>query len=195
MKKRYIIILLILISCLLVISLKLITDKRKGEELEAIKIIEEKVSFQVFVYNSVDNLDEIQKELENMIYVNNVKLITKEEALEEMENKVGTNIFDDDFRSNNIFPDSFIITLKINNIKDCLKIRDLEENILKIEGIKKVDTSCSGFINIYEKKGSKALIEYNKISIIMDEQGIDGVKAYLNENEDIKELLKDFIPF
>ena len=195
MKKRYIIILLILISCLLVISLKLITDKRKGEELESIKIIEEKVSFQVFVYNSVDNLDEIQKELENMIYVNNVKLITKEEALEEMENKVGTNIFDDDFRSNNIFPDSFIITLKINNIKDCLKIRDLEENILKIEGIKKVDTSCSGFINIYEKKGSKALIEYNKISIIMDEQGIDGVKAYLNENEDIKELLKDFIPF
>lgn len=195
MKKRYIIILLILISCLLVISLKLITDKRKGEELEAIKIIEENVSFQVFVYNSVDNLDEIQKELENMIYVNNVKLITKEEALEEMENKVGTNIFDDDFRSNNIFPDSFIITLKINNIKDCLKIRDLEENILKIEGIKKVDTSCSGFINIYEKKGSKALIEYNKISIIMDEQGIDGVKAYLNENEDIKELLKDFIPF
>lgn len=195
MKKRYIIILLILISCLLVISLKLITDKRKGEELEAIKIIEEKVSFQVFVYNSVDNLDEIQKELENMIYVNNVKLITKEEALEEMENKVGTNIFDDDFRSNNIFPDSFIITLKINNIKDCLKIRDLEENILKIEGIKKVDTSCSGFINIYEKKGSKALIEYNKISIIMDEQGIDGVKAYLNDNKDIKELLKDFIPF
>lgn len=195
MKKRYIIILLILISCLLVISLKLITDKRKGEELEAIKIIEENVSFQVFVYNSVDNLDEIQKELENMIYVNNVKLITKEEALEEMENKVGTNIFDDDFRSNNIFPDSFIITLKINNIKDCLKIRDLEENILKIDGIKKVDTSCSGFINIYEKKGSKALIEYNKISIIMDEQGIDGVKAYLNENEDIKELLKDFIPF
>ncbi len=188
--------LIIVVVCLIFIFVKITGKQRKSEELEALKIFEKNSTIQVFVDNSIDNTNDIQKKLEDIKYVKNAKLVSKEDALEDMKNKLGENLIDETFSSNNIFPNSFIIILDVNDIEDLEKVKNLENDIRNIEGID--DVKSSGFnelIKVYEKTGIKGMREYDKILTIMDEQGVNGITTYLDEHEETRRLLKDFIHF
>ena len=196
MKKKYIIILLIvlLVGILVFVSLRAIKNKSKKDELEAVQIFENLAALQVFVENSNENINDIQENLENLEYVKDVKLVSKEDALNNLKNEMNSNVLDD--FSSDIFPNSFIITFDINSVEDFEKIKTLEDNIASIDGVRDVDASgCNEIIEVYEKTGIKGMREYNKIMTIMHEQGIDGVNNYLEEHKETRALLKDFIHF
>ena len=196
MKKKYIIILLIilLVGILVFVSLKAIKNKSKKDELEAVQIFENIAALQVFVENSNENINDIQENLENLEYVKNVKLISNEDALNNLKNEMNSNILDD--FSSDIFPNSFIVTFDINSVEDFEKIKTLEDNIASIDGVRDIAASgCNEIIEVYKKTGIKGLKEYNKLMTIMHEQGINGVNNYLEEHKETKALLKDFIHF
>ena len=196
MKKKYIIILLIilLVGILVFVSLKAIKNKSKKDELEAVQIFENLAALQVFVENSNENINDIQENLENLEYVKDVKLVSKEDALKNLKNEMNSNILDD--FSSDIFPNSFIVTFDINSVEDFEKIKTLEDNIASIDGVRDIAASgCNEIIEVYKKTGIKGLKEYNKLMTIMHEQGINGVNNYLEEHKETKALLKDFIHF
>lgn len=196
MKKKYIIILLIilLVGILVFVSLKAIKNKSKKDELEAVQIFENLAALQVFVENSNENINDIQENLENLEYVKDVKLVSKEDALNNLKNEMNSNILDD--FSSDIFPNSFIVTFDINSVEDFEKIKTLEDNIASIDGVRDIAASgCNEIIEVYKKTGIKGLKEYNKLMTIMHEQGINGVNNYLEEHKETKALLKDFIHF
>ena len=196
MKKKYIIILLIvlLVGILVFVSIRVIKNKSKKDELEAVQIFENLAALQVFVENSNENINDIQENLENLEYVKNVRLISKEDALNNLKNEMNSNILDD--FSSDIFPNSFIVTFDINSVEDFEKIKALEDNIASIDGVRDVaESGCNEIIEVYEKTGIKGMREYNKIMTIMHDQGIDGVNNYLEEHKETRALLKDFIHF
>ena len=196
MKKKYIIILLIvlLVGILVFVSIRAIKNKSKNDELEAVQIFENLAALQVFVENSNENINDIQENLENLEYVKDVKLVSKEDALNNLKNEMNSNVLDD--FSSDIFPNSFIITFDINSVEDFEKIKTLEDNIASIDGVRDIAASgCNEIIEVYEKTGIKGMREYNKIMTIMHEQGIDGVNNYLEEHKETRALLKDFIHF
>ena len=130
MKNKYLIsiIAIILVCCLIGIAIKLINNKTQNEEV--IQFFEEQVGVQVFVDNSYENINEIQEKLQNIEFVKNVRLVSKEETFE--------------------------------------KLKDLEDNIKNLEGIYSIESgSLDEFINAYETKGIKGIIEikdeYKKI--------------------------------
>ena len=198
MKKKYILFLLVvlLIGCLILVSAKLINDKRKNNELEAVQIFEKRATVNVTVEDSYENIDEIQKNIQNMKFVKNVIMVSKEDKVEDLKNKFDNNeLFDNEDLFKGI-PVSFIIQFDINSADDFEEIKTIEDNLININGIDKVEADgCKEIIKIYETTGIKGLKEYDKIYTIMDEQGVNGVTTYLDEHPNTRELLKDFIHF
>ena len=198
MKKKYILFLLVvlLIGCLILVSAKVINNKRKNNELEAVQIFEKRAAVNVTVEDSYENIDEIQKNIQNMKFVKNVIMFSKEDKVEDLKNKLGNKeLFDNEDLFKGL-PVSFIIQFDINSVDDFEEIKTTEDNLINIKGIEKVEaTGCKEIIKIYETIGIKGLKEYDKIYTIMDEQGVDGVTTYLDEHPDTRELLKDFIHF
>ena len=198
MKKKYILFLLVvlLIGCLILVSAKLINEKRKNNELEAVQIFEKRAAVNVTVEDSYENIDEIQKNIQNMKFVKNAIMVSKEDKVEDLKNKFDNNeLFDNEdlFRE---IPVSFIIQFDINSADDFEEIKTIEDNLININGIDKVEADgCKEIIKIYETTGIKGLKEYDKIYTIMDEQGVNGVTTYLDEHPNTRELLKDFIHF
>lgn len=198
MKKKYILFLLVvlLIGCLILVSAKVINDKRKNNELEAVQIFEKRATVNVTVEDSYENIDEIQKNIQNMKFVKNVIMVSKEDKVEDLKNKFDNNeLFDNEDLFKGI-PVSFIIQFDINSADDFEEIKTIEDNLININGIDKVEADgCKEIIKIYETIGIKGLKEYDKIYTIMDEQGVNGVTTYLDEHPNTRELLKDFIHF
>ena len=198
MKKKYILFLLVvlLIGCLILVSAKVINDKRKNNELEAVQIFEKRATVNVTVEDSYENIDEIQKNIQNMKFVKNVIMVSKEDKVEDLKNKFDNNeLFDNEDLFKGI-PVSFIIQFDINSADDFEGIKTIEDNLININGIDKVEADgCKEIIKIYETIGIKGLKEYDKIYTIMDEQGVNGVTTYLDEHPNTRELLKDFIHF
>ncbi len=192
--KKYIIVIMSLIIIALIVLLIIFTNRRKSEELEAVQIFEKRATMQAFVEYSSENIDTIQKEIENLEYVKNVELVSKNDAFEMMQNRLGTDVMDG--VNSDIFPNSFKITLDINSVEDFEKIKALEYNIESIDGIDRVEVAgCNEIIEVYKKTGIKGMREYNTIFTIMSEKGLDEVESYLEEHEETRELLKDFIHF
>ena len=198
MKKKYILFLLVvlLIGCLILVSAKVINDKRKNNELEAVQIFEKRATVNVTVEDSYENIDEIQKNIQNMKFVKNVIMVSKEDKVEDLKNKFDNNeLFDNEDLFKGI-PVSFIIQFDINSADDFEEIKTIEDNLININGIDKVEADGGKeIIKIYETIGIKGLKEYDKIYTIMDEQGVNGVTTYLDEHPNTRELLKDFIHF
>ena len=198
MKKKYILFLLVvlLIGCLILVSAKVINDKRKNNELEAVQIFEKRATVNVTVEDSYENIDEIQKNIQNMKFVKNVIMVSKEDKVEDLKNKFDNNeLFDNEDLFKGI-PVSFSIQFDINSADDFEEIKTIEDNLININGIDKVEADgCKEIIKIYETIGIKGLKEYDKIYTIMDEQGVNGVTTYLDEHPNTRELLKDFIHF
>ena len=121
---------------------------------------------QVFVDNSYENINEIQEKLQNIEFVKNVRLVSKEETFEKLKNLFNSDLFND--YSSDIFKNEFTITFDIDDVKDFEKLKDLEDNIKNLEGIYSIESgSLDEFINAYETKGIKGIIEikdeYKKI--------------------------------
>lgn len=166
MKNKYLIsiIAIILVCCLIGIAIKLINNKTQNEEV--IQFFEEQVGVQVFVDNSYENINEIQEKLQNIEFVKNVRLVSKEETFEKLKNLFNSDLFND--YSSDIFKNEFTITFDIDDVKDFEKLKDLEDNIKNLEGIYSIESgSLDEFINAYETKGIKGVIEikdeYKKI--------------------------------
>lgn len=166
MKNKYLIsiIAIILVCCLICIAIKLINNKTQNEEV--IQFFEEQVGVQVFVDNSYENINEIQEKLQNIEFVKNVRLVSKEETFEKLKNLFNSDLFND--YSSDIFKNEFTITFDIDDVKDFEKLKDLEDNIKNLEGIYSIESgSLDEFINAYETKGIKGIIEikdeYKKI--------------------------------
>ena len=196
MKKKYLIILLVVLVVIgfLFITANIFKNKNQSDEAEAIKIFEKLVSFGVEVSHSNDNnVNTIKEKLENLEYVKHVQLISKDDKFEDMKNELGESIIRDELSE--MFLNSFIITIDINSIDDFEKIKSLENNIRQIDGINQVDSNCNELIEVYEKTGIKGMREYDKILTIMNEQGRDEVINYLDQHQKVRELLKDFIHF
>ena len=168
---------------------KLINDKRKNNELEAVQIFEKRAAVNVTVEDSYENIDEIQKNIQNMKFVKNAIMVSKEDKVEDLKNKFDNNeLFDNEdlFRE---IPVSFIIQFDINSADDFEEIKTIEDNLININGIDKVEADgCKEIIKIYETTGIKGLKEYDKIYTIMDEQGVNGVTTYLDEHPNTREL-------
>lgn len=166
MKNKYLIsiIAIILVCCLICIGIKLINNKTQNEEV--IQFFEEQVGVQVFVDNSYENINEIQEKLQNIEFVKNVRLVSKEETFEKLKNLFNSDLFNDYL--SDIFKNEFTITFDIDDVKDFEKLKDLEDNIKNLEGIYSIESgSLDEFINAYETKGIKGIIEikdeYKKI--------------------------------
>lgn len=166
MKNKYLIsiIAIILVCCLIGIAIKFINNKTQNEEV--IQFFEEQVGVQVFVDNSYENINEIQEKLQNIEFVKNVRLVSKEETFEKLKNLFNSDLFND--YSSDIFKNEFTITFDIDDVKDFEKLKDLEDNIKNLEGIYSIESgSLDEFINAYETKGIKGIIEikdeYKKI--------------------------------
>lgn len=198
MKKKYLLLLLVVIIIIgiILISVKIINSKKENSELEAVQIFEKRAAISVDVDNSHENIDEIQKSIQNMKYVKEVTKITKEDKLEEFKNKFVDSDFSVDEGLFSDIPTSFIIKFDINSVNDFDGIEIIENNLMNINGIEKVESDgCNEIIKVYKTTGIKGLREYDKIYSVIDEQGIEGVTKYLDEHPEIRELLKDYIHF
>lgn len=151
MKKKYILFLLLVLltGCIISISVKVINDKRINNELEAVQIFEKRAAVNVSVENSYENIDEIQKNIQNMKYVKNVSMVSKEDEIENFKNKFDNKeLFDDEELFEGI-PASFIIRFDINNVDDFEEIKTVEDNLMNINGIDKVEADgCKEIIKI-----------------------------------------------
>ena len=86
--------------------------------------------------------------------------------MEKLKNLFNSDLFND--YSSDIFKNEFTITFDIDDVKDFEKLKDLEDNIKNLEGIYSIESgSLDEFINAYETKGIKGIIEikdeYKKI--------------------------------
>lgn len=197
-KKKYLVVLLVLLLVILslFILIKIVIEKNINNELEAIKIFEENAVIGVEIGNTVEDIDEIQKNLKDIKYVKSVERISKEDKIEDLKKNVDSDVVDELIQHGKIFKKSFYITFKIDSMENLKEIKNIEDDIRNIDGIDEVETSgCNEIIRVYEEKGIKGLREYSVVLKIMKEQGAEGLNAYLEENKKTKELLKDFIHF
>lgn len=175
MKKKYVIIIIavILVCCLIGITIKFINNKKQTEE--AIQFFEEQVGMQILVDSSYENINEMQEKLQNMDFVKNVRLVSKDEAFENLKNSFNSDLLND--FSSDMFRNEFIITFDIDDVKDFEKLKNVEENIKNIDGIYSVDSgSIDEFINAYETEGVKGIIKIKDKYKELEEQ----MKEYNN---------------
>lgn len=204
LKKKYVVILLVVLIIILIIgSAIVINEKRKNDESEAVQIFEKRAAVTASVEDSYENVEEIQKNIENMKYVKNVTFNSNEDKVEDFKDKFDSEeLFDNEELEELLkgVPASFIIQFDIDSVDDFEELKTVEDDLIQINGIDKVEADgCKEIIEVYEATGIKGLREYDKIYTIMDEQGedgiINGVPKYLDEHPETRELLKDFIHF
>lgn len=84
-----------------------------------------------------------------MKYVKNVSMVSKEDEIENFKNKFDNKeLFDDEELFEGI-PASFIIRFDINNVDDFEEIKTVEDNLMNINGIDKVEADgCKEIIKI-----------------------------------------------
>lgn len=163
MKKKWMIVfIVILVISLLIASVVIIRKNR--EKSEVVNILQEMGKFQIYINNDENNLDKIEKELRNIKNVESVEFHSKEEALEDMKEKFSNDsyLLKQYEGESNIFPDSFIMTVKVENGKDINKdyFKNVENDINHIEGIKKITNSYNALTEVYNEYGISKLREY-----------------------------------
>lgn len=167
MKKKIVIVLVVLIIILIVVGIVIKNIKEK-EKLEVIQLMRETAKCTIFIENSEDNnLNKIEEQLRNIENVESVQFFSKEENLQKMKGKFFENpqILDGYNGSNNIFPNSFIITIKIENTNNFNKdyFQNIDNDINKIEGIRKITNEYETYIKVYEEQGMKGIKEYKEL--------------------------------
>lgn len=192
MKKKVFISFLVifLIICILCIILKLYYMNKEKEEI--IEILEDNIAFQVYVDNAYDDIDKIEKQISEINGIKSIEFHSKEQVLEEMKKTLGADgdLLDIYEGENNIFPSEFIIKIEINDLEDIEKVENIEEELLNIKGIKKINSNYKSMIYIYEDYGIAGLRQYLEIMDIIAEKDFEKLEEYLEQNEEAEELLR-----
>ena len=192
MKKKIFISFLVifLIICILCIILKLYYMNKEKEEI--IEILEDNIAFQVYVDNAYDDIDKIEKQISEINGIKSIEFHSKEQVLEEMKKTLGADgdLLDIYEGENNIFPSEFIIKIEINDLEDIEKVENIEEELLNIKGIKKINSNYKSMIYIYEDYGIAGLRQYLEIMDIIAEKDFEKLEEYLEQNEEAEELLR-----
>ena len=192
MKKKIFISFLVifLIICILCIILKLYYMNKEKEEI--IEILEDNITFQVYVDNAYDDIDKIEKQISEINGIKSIEFHSKEQVLEEMKKTLGADgdLLDIYEGENNIFPSEFIIKIEINDLEDIEKVENIEEELLNIKGIKKINSNYKSMIYIYEDYGIAGLRQYLEIMDIIAEKDFEKLEEYLEQNEEAEELLR-----
>lgn len=155
MKKRILIISSILLIIVVIIVGAILYNKKEKEEKEKIEkekaeLLEKRLSelgfyenastIQVFLETNLSKIEvnEIKDEIVNLENIATVTIVTKEDALKSMREKLKENaeILDEYEGENNIFPDSIIV--KVVNLD---KIEDTIKMIEKIDGVERIQSS------------------------------------------------------
>ena len=192
MKKKIFIAFLIifLIVCVLCVVLKIYYMNKEKEEI--IRILEDNIAFQVFVDNSYDHIDKIEKQISEINGIKSFKLHSKEEALEEMKERLESNsyLLEGYEGENNIFPNSFIIKIEISNLDDIENIDNIEKELLDIEGIENINSNYDSWVNVYKDYGIDGLRQYLEMMNIAAEGDSEKLEEYLEQNEEAEDLMK-----
>ena len=192
MKKKIFIAFLIifLIVCVLFVVLKIYYMNKEKEEI--IRILEDNIAFQVFVDNSYDDIDKIEKQISDKNGIKSFKLHSKEEALEEMKERLESNsyLLEGYEGENNIFPNSFIIKIEISNLDDIENIDNIEKELLDIEGIENINSNYDSWVNVYKDYGIDGLRQYLEMMNIVAEGDSEKLEEYLEQNEEAEDLMK-----
>ena len=190
-KKIFISILVIfLIICILCIILKLYYMNKEKEEI--IEILEDNITFQVYVDNAYDDIDKIEKQISEINGIKSIEFHSKEQVLEEMKKTLGADgdLLDVYEGENNIFPNSFIIKIEISNLDDIENIDNIEKELLDIEGIDDINSNYDSWVNVYEDYGIDGLRQYLDMLNIASEGDSEKLEEYFEQNEDAEELLR-----
>ena len=192
MKKKIFISFLVifLIICILCIILKLYYMNKEKEEI--IEILEDNITFQVYVDNAYDDIDKIEKQISEINGIKSIEFHSKEQVLEEMKKTLGADgdLLDVYEGENNIFPNSFIIKIEISNLDDIENIEDIEKELLDIEGIDDINSNYDSWVNVYEDYGIDGLRQYLDMLNIASEGDSEKLEEYFEQNEDAEELLR-----
>lgn len=192
MKKKIFISFLVifLIVCVLCVVFKIYYMNKEKEEI--IRILENNIAFQVYVDNAYDDIDKIEKQISEINGIKSIEFHSKEQVLEEMKKTLGADgdLLDIYEGENNIFPSEFIIKIEINDLEDIEKVENIEEELLNIKGIKKINSNYKSMIYIYEDYGIAGLRQYLEIMDIIAEKDFEKLEEYLEQNEEAEELLR-----
>lgn len=165
-KKKNIMILVIILIVVILIGSAILIQCKKIKEAEYTQKKEEYVEKRlkelgISKYNNIqvflkdiekDQIEKIQEEICKINNVKNTEIITKEDALEKLKEKLKGNeeLLEGYEGDNNIFPNSIIV-----EIKDFEKTKETIEEIEKIDGIETVTSSyetINTIINQIEKE-------------------------------------------
>ena len=138
MNKKLIII-LIMLAIVLLISFFIISIKNDYDK----ECFEKYCSIRLFVDRNAtdDEINNIRNKLENIGNIKSIKYISKEEALQQIKDRLGEKSLLED-RDSSIFPVSFELTLNITNKKDGKMIKEkVMKEVSEIEGIDKIKIS------------------------------------------------------
>lgn len=192
MKKKIFISFLVifLIVCVLCVVFKIYYMNKEKEKI--IRILENNIAFQVYVDNAYDDIDKIEKQISEINGIKSIEFHSKEQVLEEMKKTLGADgdLLDIYEGENNIFPSEFIIKIEINDLEDIEKVENIEEELLNIKGIKKINSNYKSMIYIYEDYGIAGLRQYLEIMDIIAEKDFEKLEEYLEQNEEAEELLR-----
>jgi len=109
-----------------------------GENINAyVKSIADAQGIRVFIEDSAteDEIEEIGEAIQDIEGVRSAVLISKEEALETMEEWLGPELIEG-YKQNNIFPVSYDVTLTDLELND-----EVQESILQLDHVKKIISS------------------------------------------------------
>jgi cell division protein FtsX len=195
MKKTIAIIIVILICCAAVLSFFLIKNQKDKEKIEAVEIIGRHTTMEVTVKKSVDDINAIKSQIENLECVKSVEIDSTESRTQRMKEMISTEI-EGLSEILSAIPDSLLLEFELNSIDDLEKIENTKKAIQKIDGVDELKSS--GFdtiVEVYNKLGIKALREYDKVLTISTEQGPRAAVNYLDEHNEVRKLLKGYIHF
>ncbi|MBR1539758.1 MAG: permease-like cell division protein FtsX [Clostridia bacterium] len=184
MKKKINLILLIILVVLIIVTgafaYKFYAEKKEQEERQVAKIEEKKeedkvyellinypIKGQIYIDSiaSEDAIEEVGRVLESKEYVENIEFISKEQALEEVKTRFkNADYIFDGYEENNIFPASYIFTIKLKNFGEFNKeyFAKIGKDLQQITYVEKIVINGNAYLEIYEKYGIEGLEEYVK---------------------------------
>jgi cell division transport system permease protein len=104
-----------------------------------IKQVEAEQGIQAYIVNDAtdEEIKDLEDEIKSLEGVNTVEFISKDEALQQMKDRLGEKSYLlDGYEENNIFPASYIVTLTDLNLSS-----EVQEKINNLDAVKKVTSS------------------------------------------------------
>jgi hypothetical protein len=166
-----------------------VTKKTQEEiDFEKLKeILNENVEAKIFVTNSSteEQLKQYEEELNSLTNIEVIEFVSKEDALDMMKDKFNDDntktILNEYEGDNNIFPNSYIVKIKLNdNLQTVDEIQEYfdnkKEEMESVDGVIKVTMSTLTLLEIYKEYGIEALEIYS-------ENGMKALNEYIQNSK------------